>query len=133
MSQKSTNYQNTFITIAPDYIFDHAKPPKDKTIGAIQLDLILQNPYGMTSDELLFETHAIKNQIDISNPLAKAEFFEKSLACLRCSPLVKTLGYGVHHDENCKIAAFPIESDEYKRLLQDDNIKKTHGMRSKRA
>ncbi len=129
----STNYTNTFITVAGDYKYDHAKPAKEGTIGALQLDLILQNPYRLSSDDLLFSIHAMRNTLDESNIALKDAFFAKPMACLRASPLVKTMGYGIHHDENSKIAVFPIESADYKGLLEDNNIQKVAGMRSKRA
>lgn len=75
----------------------------------------------------------MRHNISQNDELARADFFARPLACLRCSPIVKTLGYGIHHDENSKIAAFAIDSDEYKNLLNDNNIKKVTGMRSKRA
>lgn len=132
MSDKTTNYINAFITTASDYKFDHAKPAKEGTIGALQLDLLKNAPYQMTSDDLLFEVFAIRNNIKNNDLSARENFFAKPQACLRASPIVKTLGYGVHHNENAKIAVFPIESADYKRLLNDDNIKKYSGMRSKR-
>jgi len=52
---------------------------------------------------------------------------------LRCSPLVKTLGYGIHHNAQSKIAAIAIESQEYRELLADDSVNKVAGMRSKKA
>lgn len=128
----STNYTNTLITVSSDYSFDHAKPAKEGTIGALQLDAINKAPYSMTSDDLLFSTQCQKLGME-NNETNRAAFFAKPQACLRASPLVKTLGYGVHHDKNSKIAVFPIESEEYKSLLSDETIVKKPGMRSKRA
>jgi Family of unknown function (DUF6157) len=129
----STNYNNCFILVASDYVYDFARFPKEGTIGALQLDLVQQNPYKYTSDDLLFMVHAIRNDISQDDKSAHNSFFAKPQACLRASPLVKTLGFGVHHDENSKIAVFPIESADYKRLLNDKNTKKVLGMRTKRA
>ncbi|MBN8646943.1 MAG: hypothetical protein J0L55_03240 [Caulobacterales bacterium] len=129
----STNYTNTLITVSGDYKYDHAVIAKSGTIGAIQLDFIVNNPYQMTSDDLLFSVHALRNKLNENDANLKNEFFDKPLACLRASPLVKTLGYGIHHDQNSKIAVFPIESADYKGLLEDNNIQKVAGMRSKRA
>ncbi len=129
----STNYTNTLITVAGDYKHDHAIIAKQGTIGALQLDLISKKPYQITSDDLLFSIHSARNNLDENDANQRNQFFAKPMACLRASPLVKTLGYGVHHDENSKIAVFPIESADYKSLLEDNNIQKVAGMRSKRA
>lgn len=132
MSDKTTNYSNAFITIASDYKFETSKAAKEGTIGAMQLDLLLKNPYTLTSDDLIFTVFANRNEIASDDLKARELFFAKPQACLRASPLVKTMGYGIHHNENSKIAVFPIESAEYKSLLNDENIKKYSGMRSKR-
>ena len=131
----TTNYKNTLITVAIDYTAPFAKTNiRAGTIGALQLELLLGSPYLMTSDDLLFEVFALRGKIsDADRPAAREKFFQKPQACLRASPLVKSMGYGIHHDENEKIAAFPIESEEYKALLKNPDVKKTAGMRSKRV
>lgn len=130
----STNYSNTFISVASDYSLAVAKPnPKEGTIGAHQLAAIIEKPYQMTSDDLLFMVYAQRNGISGDDEIARAAFFAKPQACLRASPLVKTLGFGVHHDENAKIAAFAIESERYNELLNDQTINKVAGMRSKKG
>ena len=131
----TTNYANTFIKVAEDYALDVAKTEiKPDTIGALQLAILTAKPYEITSDDLLFEVFTIRNNIAQSESANKrAAFFSKPQACLRASPLVKTLGYGIHHNEQSKIAAFAIESEQYCALLQGENIKKVAGMRSKRA
>lgn len=130
----STNYSNTFISVASDYSLSVAKTdPKEGTIGAHQLAAIIEKPYQMTSDDLLFMVYAQRNGISGDDQTAREAFFAKPQACLRASPLVKTLGFGVHHDESAKIAAFAIESERYSELLNDQTINKVAGMRSKKG
>lgn len=131
----TTNYKNTLITVAIDYTAPVAKTNiRAGTIGALQLEILLANPYQMTSDDLLFEVFALRNKLsDSERAAAREKFFTKPQSCLRASPLVKSMGYGVHHDDDEKIAAFPIESEEYKALLKNPEVKKTAGMRSKRV
>ncbi|WP_262888194.1 DUF6157 family protein [Chryseobacterium gallinarum] len=53
-------------------------------------------------------------------------------ACLRSSPLAKRYGFGFHHNSEGKVALFPVESKEYQQFLNDNSVKKTKAMRSKR-
>jgi hypothetical protein len=131
----STNYTNTLITVAPDCNLEIAKSnPKPDSVAGMQLAMLAQKPYSLTSDDLLFEVFSIRNSLPESDkPLARAAMFSKPQACLRCSPLVKTLGYGIHHNAQSKIAAIAIESQEYRELLADDSVNKVAGMRSKKA
>ena len=130
----TTNYKNTLITVAIDYTAPTAKTNiRAGTIGALQLELLQAAPYQMTSDDLLFEVYALRNKLaEPERAAAREKFFNKSQACLRSSPLVKSMGYGIHHDDEGKIAVFPIESEEYKALLKNPDVKKTAGVRSKR-
>jgi len=54
-------------------------------------------------------------------------------ACLRASPLVKTYGWGIHHDSEGKVALVGRQTDEYKKLVQDRDVEKVAGMRSRRG
>lgn len=137
MKTHSTNYTDTFIEIAEDSKTKSSKipPAKDqKTVAEIQYDMIAQNPYKYTSDDVIFETFAKKNDVpESAREDERAKFFSKGQACLRCSPLTKTHGYGIHHDKNGKIALVPMESEDYQKFLKDDSVKKVKAMRSKKA
>lgn len=130
----TTNYTNAFILVASDYNLKAAKKEaKAGTIAALQLEIALNNPYKYTSDELLTLVYMKRRDMEMDEfEIAKEALFSKPQACLRASPLVKTLGYGVHNNLEGKIAIYPIESDDYKSLLNDTSIAKTHGMRSKK-
>lgn len=128
----TTNYQNTFITIAPD---SDAKsgmiPPKRDSIAGRQYAMLHAKPYKLTSDDLLFAAHAARNGIH-ETPETRAEFFAEPKACLRASPLPKQFGWGVHQDAEARIAIYAVGSAEYKRLSQDAGMKVVPAMRGKR-
>lgn len=134
----STNYVNTFIEIAADCPVDKAEVPplkgQDKTVANLQFELISKHPYMYTSDDVIFTTHALKQ--DIPEPEWEHErrvFFSKGQPCLRSSPLTKRYGWGVHCNEEGKVAIYPMGSDEYQQFSDDKLLKKVKAMRSKRA
>lgn len=137
MKFHTTNYENTFIEIADDCPVSAAAapPPKlPKTAAQLQFELITQNPYVFTSDDVLFEIFALKNNLSESEkPEARKRFFSKGQACMRSSPLSKRYGFGIHSNMEGKIALFPVESEQYKEFLKNANVKKVKAMRSKRA
>ncbi len=134
---KTTNYINTFIEVAEDCPVKVAEiPPQkaEKSAANIQFEMVAHNPYKYTSDDVLFQVYATKNKLSGSKlKEAREEFFSKGQACFRSSPLTKRYGWGVHNDEKGKIAIYPLESPEYKKLSKDKNLEHTRGMRSKRA
>ncbi|WCL53718.1 DUF6157 family protein [Gimibacter soli] len=131
----STNYYQSFITCSADCPAREGEiPAKPGTIAALQYDLLANGPYTITSDDLLFEVHAIRNGIAASDRDAeKAAFFSKPKACLRASPLVKQFGWGLHHDEEGRIALVGLGTETYKDLTSRADIKTVPGMRSKRT
>lgn len=131
----TTNYYETFITCSADCpAIAGEVPRKPGTIAAIQYDLLGSRPYTYTSDELLFETYTLRNNIDDKGrDAAKAAFFAKSQACLRASPLVKQFGWGLHHDADGKVALVGLGTDAYSDFMARTDIKTVPGMRSKRA
>lgn len=137
MKIHTTNYKNIFIEVAEDCpVSAAAKPPlkPQKTIAEIQFDIISKNPYQYTSDDVIFESFAIKNEIPKSDKQeARKQFFSKGQACFRASPLTKRYGFGIHSNDEGKIAIFPVESKEYQCFLKNPEIKKVKAMRSKKA
>ncbi|MEZ0299945.1 MAG: DUF6157 family protein [Candidatus Methylacidiphilales bacterium] len=131
----STNYTNTFITIASDSkLRSGTKPSKEGTIAAMQYELIHDNPYTYTSDDILFITHARRQEIPKTQwDAARKEFFSKSKACLRASPLVKHFGWGLHHDGQGRVAMYGAETERYKYFTEQSDVKVVAGMRSARA
>ena len=137
MKIHTTNYQNTFIEVAEDCPAVQAeapKPPNGKeTVASLEFRLIQENPYKLTSDDVLFQVHALRKDLT-GEELADArkEFFSKGQACMRASPLTKRYGWGVHFDPEGKMALVPRGSADYERLVQDDDLQKFKAMRSSR-
>lgn len=133
----STNYFNTFIEIAEDCPVAAAEIPPlkgdNRSVANLQFEMILEHPYRYTSDDVVFGVYALKNGIDSGLEDARAAFFFKGQACLRASPLTKRYGWGIHHNAEGKVAAYPAGSEEYQRFLEDAGVKKVRAMRSKRA
>ena len=99
--------------------------------------MLYENPYKYTSDELLFGIFATRkgfssDESDSYRMEEEAHFFSKGQACFRASPLTKTYGWGIHSNEEGKIAIYGAETKEYQDFLKDDSIKKVKAMRSKR-
>lgn len=130
----TTNYTNSFIAVSPDTEVETGLEPKAGTIAAEQLRRLRADPYGYTSDELLFVIQADRNGLAVEDRDAAWRVFqEKPMACLRASALVKQYGWGIHHDAEAKVAAYAVDSDVYRELSVRDDLKQFRGMRSKRA
>lgn len=134
----TTNYINTFIQVAEDCPVTVAEVPPvkgdAKTIANMQFEMIAHHPYQYTSDDVIFNAYAVKNNIPKKDQKAEREkFFSKGQACLRSSPLAKRYGWGFHHNENGKVALFAVDSKEYKKFKADTSLKQTKAMRSKKA
>ena len=132
---KTTNYADTFIAVAADCSATAGETPaKPGSIAALQLELLQSQPYGLTSDDLLFEVHARRNGVaDADRASARAAFFARSQACLRASPLVKTHGWGLHHDAQGRVAAYGVETEAYCELAGRADLNQVAGMRSRHA
>jgi hypothetical protein len=134
MKIHTTNYFDTFIEVAEDTkVFCSTKPPtKDKkTVAEMQYDLITKNPYGYTSDDIFFHVFADRNDlIEAEYKQAREQFFSKGQPCLRTSPLTKTYGFGIHCDNNGKVALYGMETEEYQNFMADTKIRKAKAMKS---
>lgn len=137
MKVHTTNYENTFIEVAEDSPATSGEIPKQKgdakTIANIEFEMISSNPYKYSSDDVLFQVFADRNDLTKSEyNEARQKFFSKGQACLRASPLTKRYGWGIHNNENGKIALFGMETEEYQKLSKDKNLKIVKAMRSSR-
>ncbi|WP_228440943.1 DUF6157 family protein [Chryseobacterium phosphatilyticum] len=136
MTQHTTNYTNTFIEVAEDCPVTQAKIPpekKEKTLASLQYEKISKHPYAYSSDDIIFECYAIKNDISENEKEKEREkFFSRGQACLRSSPLTKRYGFGIYHNPEGKVGLVPVESEDYQKFLKDHSVKKTKAMRSKR-
>ncbi|PRX71960.1 hypothetical protein B0G52_107159 [Cohnella sp. SGD-V74] len=137
------NYYDTFITVAPDCSAERGIIPPEKKSGrtkpSIEYDLVANNPYKYTQEELLFQTHVLHKEIpqeelEAREAELRAEFFSKPTACLRASMLPKKYGWGLHFDSQGRLALVPRETAEYDRLAGggEPGVKVLAAMRSSR-
>lgn len=126
MKQHTTNYVSTFIEIAEDCPVSVAgEPPlrEPKTAARIEYEMLINNPYRYTSDDILYESNGSRRGIN------RKDFFSKGQPCFRSSALTKRYGWGVHCDNNGKIAIYAVESPDYKRFSSDESINHIRAMR----
>ncbi len=134
----STNYRNTFIRVADDCpaATGEEPPARDQapTIAALQYLLLAEHPYELTSDDVIFEVYARRHGVaDDAKAAERARFFSKPQACLRTSPLGKRYGWGIHHDDDARIALVPLGSERYRALAEDTALQQLKASRSGRA
>lgn len=137
MKVHTTNYENTFIEVAEDCPAVSGEIPKQKgdakTVASILFEMISQNPYQYSSDDVFFQVFADKNDLTKSEyEEARKKFFSKGQACLRASPLTKRYGWGIHNNEKGKIALFGRETKQYEEFSKDKNLKVVKAMRNSR-
>ncbi len=135
MNLHTTNYINTFIEIADDCPVSKGEiPPQkgnSKTVANIQFELISKNPYKYTSDDVLFQVFAERNDLAKNEHKSEREkYFSKGQACFRASPLTKRYGFGVHSDKDGKIAIYGAETPGYQKFLENKNIKVIKALKS---
>ena len=137
MKLHTTNYYNTFIATADDCSAIKGELPAvkgdEKTIAALQFEMISQHPYRFTSDDVVFSIFARRNDLT-ANELERARenFFSKGQACLRTSALAKRYGWGLHFDAQGNVALYGCETEAYQNYLTQDGIAVVKAIRSKR-
>ena len=134
---ESTNYFNTLIEIADDCpAVEGEEPPfktEKKTVANLQFEMLKDHPYEYTSDDVLFTVFAMRKDIPLDElDKERNHYFSKGQPCFRSSPLTKRYGWGIHSDECGKIALYAVDSEEYKTLQENNEVKKTKAMRSSR-
>lgn len=133
----TTNYINTFISVADDCPVHEATIPEHKpapSVAALQFTMISSAPYEHTSDDVIFAVHAMRQEIPRSEwKEARELFFSKGQACLRASPLTKRYGFGIHSDAHGRVALVSLGSSAYATFAGDQRLKQVKAMRSKRA
>ena len=131
----TTNYYDTFIEVPEDTKVSCGTKPSSKTekktIAEMQYEILVDNPYKFTSDDIFFQVFANRNDlIQAEYEQARQQFFSKGQPCFRSSPLTKTYGFGVHSDSNGKVAIFGMETENYVNFQNDTKIKKVKAMRT---
>jgi hypothetical protein len=82
MKLYTTNYVNTFIEVADDCPVTQGEvpPPKEdaKSVATLQFEVLSKNPYAFTSDDILFDIYAHKNDLtDSERQEARQQFSQK--------------------------------------------------------
>lgn len=136
------NYYETLILVAADCPVNQGTEPANTrprpTIAEIEYELLSRRPYHWTQEEFLFEVHLRRGGITprskAQREVLKNEFYEKSRACLRASPLPKRFGWGLHFDHQGRIALQAMEGNEYRSLATGGraDVKLLPAMRNKR-
>jgi Family of unknown function (DUF6157) len=126
---RTTNLPNSFIAIAEDCpVFMAEIPParEPKSIPQIEYEMLADQPYKYTSDDVLYAANGERRGI------TREDFFAKIQPDFRLSPLTKRYGWGVHSDENGKIAVYAVSSAEYEILVGNKTLTQLKANRSKR-
>ena len=136
------NYFKTFIRVSTDCPVKRSVAPVIKgervSVAFLEFSLLSSAPYVYTQEDLLFLVHVRRQGIsrsllELKHETLWTDFFSRSRACLRTSPLPKKYGWGIHFDEDGKIALVPMESEEYQKLESDKRLTQLPAMRNRRA
>lgn len=131
----TTNYQDFFISVAPDSSAKTGIAPKESTAAGKVLLAVREEPYEHLSDDLIFGMFCEKHGVE---PTAqeKADYFSRGRACFRANALGKRYGWGLHYDSQGHIAAYAVDSPEYaafEEKVRSGELKGKPAMRSKRG
>lgn len=137
MKVHTTNYNDTFIVVADDCPATKGEVPSTKndkkSVANIQYDILSNNPYKYSSDDVLFQVHAERNDLTESEfEEAREWFFSKGQPCFRASPLTKRYGWGIHYNKEGKMALFGCETEEYEDFSGDQSLKVLKAMKSRK-
>lgn len=136
------NYFDTFISVSEDSLALEAKAPQPqgtkKTVAQLHFERLCEQPYRFTQEEILFDVWLVRQEqlADLSEDeqsTLREQFFSKGQPCLRTSPLAKSYGWGIRFDAKGRAAAYPVESDDYRRHANDPSLTQLKAMRSRRA
>lgn len=138
----TTNMPNTLIRVAEDCPARTGEEPPlhggKVTVAGLQYEMIANAPYKFTSDDVIFATSVAGRQLGAkagakAYSLARNVFFSKGQACLRASGLGKRFGWGIHADDDGRVAIYAVDSEGYEALARDPKVAQTRATRSKRA
>lgn len=134
----TTNYFNTLIEIAADCPVkaEEVPPVKEdkKSVANLQFEMLFDNPYRFTSDDVLFAVFATRKEVPEDEMEEKRQqFFSQGQPCFRASPLTKRYGWGIHSNEEGKIAMYGSDTETYRKLVADESVKKRKAMSTKRS
>ena len=121
MSKEKQNQDlvNALITVAESSAKTSIIPTsksKKETVKEVVYRVLNENPYKYKQNDLFYEVHINQMKKDKTLKLEKYK--------LQRSELCSLLGWGIHGDEEGRLALVPIESSEYKSLLANPSITK---------
>lgn len=140
-----TGIVHTFVQVSPDCPVKTGTIPPTKqdakpSIHVLQYQLLIQYPYRFTLKDLIYEVHIRHKQIPAEDIATHADaireaLFQKNHPCMRASMLTKKYGWGVHHDQEGKMALYGMETEEYRRFVEggEEGLKLVYGMRNSRT
>lgn len=138
---RELNYYDTLIAVADDCPVDVGTAPASTrakpTVAVLQYDMLSASPGTRTQEDVLFDTWLARQDPPVggsATELARLrdEFFTKPQACLRASPLPKSYGWGLLFDGEGRVRLCGMETPEYRRLVDGDEVRVLKAMRSRR-
>lgn len=135
--QTDNNYFDTLIAVAADCPVSSSVVPEPrggkKTVAVLQYEMLAGHPYTLRQEDVLFESWYARQPDPGDRDRRWHEFFAKSQACLRASPLPKQYGWGLHFDADGRVALLPVESAEYRALAEGGQVTVVKAMASRRG
>lgn len=125
-------YLNTFVAVAPDCSANAGTvPDRPGSIAGLEYELLTANPYRLTGEDLILAVQARHKGIAAADMARfKMALLSKPHSCLRASMLPKRYGWGAHYDADGRIALYGVETDEYRRLTSQPDIRVVMAMRN---
>jgi hypothetical protein len=131
------NYYDTLVEVAADCPVSAAEVPQarggKKTKAVVEYELLVENPYTYTEEEIAFEVYAVLHAMKANWLNERKKFLSKGHPHLRVSALAKRYGWGIHNNAEGKLALIAVDSPEYERLMRDPRTTKVKAFRSTRA
>ena len=134
------NYSNTFIAAADDCNKSEGtvpplRPDNKITVATIQYELLSAAPGRLTQEDVLFETYLRHKGIpaDVDRAALRRDFFSKSMACLRASPLTKTYGWGLYFDADGLATLVSLGTAAYDSHKNNKDLQQLKAMRTSRS
>lgn len=120
-----TGYRNAFITAAPDCPVAVGTVPRQAlSIAGLEHALLIDRPYHYTARDLVLDVHRRHKNVGESELDAfRAFLFARSHPCMRLSMLTKRWGWGVHYDEQGRMALYGAETPEYRRFASRSDLR----------
>jgi Family of unknown function (DUF6157) len=118
-------YENAFITLARDCpVAAGFVPRKAMSIAGLEHALLIGDPYKHNASDLILAVHRRHKHVgDAEVDEFKAFLFAKSHVCMRLSMLPKRWGWGVHYNEQGRMALYGAETEEYQQFATRPDLR----------